>query len=68
MKQTEKMTRAKFEGYLCARWPEIVLGYRKFREGNTLCHLYYVNGRHVGTWTARRSFVCEDQWGTLCST
>lgn len=53
--KTKKMTRKEFENFLFSRFG--ALSYRKLREDQTICHLYYLNGVHVGTWTAKANFV-----------
>ena len=51
------ITKTKFENKL-ALMNNGVIYYKKVREENILCTLYYnENNEHIGTWTKFKSFI-----------
>ena len=57
--ETKYRTKAEFENKLALRNNGEIY-YRKVREENILCTLYYnKDNKHIGTWTKSKSFIFE---------
>lgn len=57
MSKTKHTTKTQFENKL-ALMNDGVIYYKKVKEENILCTLYYnENNKHIGTWTKNKSFI-----------